>query len=572
MREFLILFKLHLKTRFRSKEKNEKQKIATPIIVSLSMLPIVAMICFAIYMLTLSAVRAGIVTEVLVLIMSSAQLFTLFFVSKVYITTFYNAEDNEFLATLPAKPLSLFFAKLSTVYLSELLFSAFLLLPTLISATVAMVMAGYNVPVLFYFSIPLAVLFAPVIPLFIIAMLSAPIMYIASFFKRRGAMSSIMSILLFLVIMGGYFALVPNFSRITELQNDLPMQAIAVFKKLGNVLYFNKTFFNAALNINFAVNFFVTLGIILGAFAVTGLLVSFTYTRSISAQFETKTKSKAADFNYKSTSTVRALMANDFRALIRTPGLAFNSLLNIFMAPLILVAMGLFTSGDMFGGAESGADPVLSSQLIQLSFVFMYAMMLNVGMNYAATLAFTREGRSFYFLKHLPIGFHDIMKSKRYFADIVSASGIVLIMIVSMILYKFNVLVVLGLGLTLVIFASGFNMFGITRDMKKPNFEWTTIEEATKRNLYIMLPFLFAIIIGMVGMGGGAALTALLPYIHENWLFVIFFGVFIVVGIILWFVFRNSLLSKQETLFANMGEPVNFVKVKTQVLKSPLKF
>jgi hypothetical protein len=546
MKEFALLFKLQLKNNFRSRERSAKKRLAEPLIVGFAMLPIIGILCFAIYMLAQSSARSGVLAELFVLIMSSTQVLTLFFVSKVYISTFYNADDNEFLATLPVSPLAKFLSKLAVVYISELAFTAFLLLPTQITAAVSLGVSGYPAPWTFYIFIPLSVLFAPIAPLFIISIFAAPIMYLASFFKRRAAMSSIMSIVLFVGLMGAYFMLVPNFAYIAELQNDLPAQAVAIFKRIGNVLYFDKTFYLAALNVEFAKNFFITAGILAGAFLVSSVLTLALFNRSVTAQFETHSKNKEARFDYKSQSTVRALLANDFKSLLRTPGLAMNSFMSIFMAPLLLIAMGIFMKGE-----EAQA---FDSQMMKLSFCMLYGLMLNAGMNYVAMLSFTREGKTFYFLKHLPVSCRDILKAKRAFADIVSAIGIVLFMVVAMIVYKFNPIVLLAMGLILFAFSAALNTLGIYRDMKRPHLEWNNINEAMRRNYYIMLPFFIAMGLGFASMGLGTLLSSATAYIHEYWVILIYCAGLLAVAVVFYILVRKLLLSKQEELFEKIGE------------------
>ena len=555
MKEFLLVFRLQLKLQFRT-GLTKKQKLATPLALGLSMLPLFGFICFALYMLVQSGVKAGIVAEILVLIMSSAQIFTLFFVSKVYISTFYNAEDNEFLSTLPATPAALFLAKLSVVYLSELSFSAVLLLPTLITSAVAMNMAGMAVPVIFYFFIPLAVLFAPIIPLAIISIFAAPIMYFASFFKRRAAMSSIMSMLLFVSLMGAYFALIPNFSNISNLQNDLPQQAISIFKNLGNVMYFDKTFFLAAINVEFAKNFFITLGIIVGAFALSVLLSVLFFRRSISAQFETHIKNAEVKLGYKRQTVVKSLLLNDFKSLIRMPGFALNCFMNIFMGPILIIAMTAFSDGGL-SGVPAGSEDLgnISMEIMTTGFLMMYCLMLNIGMNYVATVSFTREGQSFYFLKHLPVEFNEVLKAKRLFADITSAVGIFLLMLSAIFILKLNVLSVLAFGLVSIIFAMAFNMYGIYRDMKRPKFDWTNVNEALKRNNYIMIPFFISLGFGFAAMLIAIGFASLTDYIKTYWLLTMYWAIMLIVAIVMFFVFRKPLYNNAESLFDKMGEP-----------------
>ena len=129
------------------------------------------------------------------------------------------------------KPSVVFAAKLTIVYLAELVACVLIMVPCLIAAGIAL-----HASAIFYVLLPFAVLLTPAIPLFFAAIISVPVMYIVSFLRNRGALGSIVVLLLF----GGFFVL--YYMGISKMQNLNPEQVDlsavqGMFRKIANTVY-----------------------------------------------------------------------------------------------------------------------------------------------------------------------------------------------------------------------------------------------------------------------------------------------------------------------------------------------
>ncbi|NLZ25593.1 MAG: hypothetical protein GX891_03935 [Clostridiales bacterium] len=489
MRDLLEIVKLQLKNNFRIGKKEGSAKYY-PIIAGVGLLPIFVIICMAVYNLAIACAVSGVVAELFVLLIASAQVFELFFVSRFFITTLLNADDNEFLAMLPVSSAKLFAAKFTVIYLGELAFSSLMMIPMMLTAAITLISIGYPLGLAFWFALPFILLTTPLLPLVVISLFSIPIMYIASLLKNKSSVSSILSLVVIIAIMVGYFLLAPNFAYISELQSGLPQQVIEAFKTVSNVFYPNKVLMESVLDLSKGLNFLIFLAILLGSLALALFMSTLSYRKSLSRALETAPLKNKKQVAYVSQSAVAALISRDFKNILRFPGLALSSFIGVFMAPLLLLIFGLLPMISSYSQAET--EQVLSS-FGGIGFVYLYAL-IGIGTNYTALLAFSREGKTFSILKTLPIDGTIILKSKLYFANIQSAINILLIVIVQFIFYDISVWGIILSGIILFGFSVFINMYSILRDLKKPNLSWTNVNQIANKNYYVLLPFLLCIV------------------------------------------------------------------------------
>ncbi|UKI13800.1 MAG: hypothetical protein L6V85_06365 [Clostridiales bacterium] len=120
------------------------------------------------------------------------------------------SKDNEFLSSLPVRPEAVFSAKLTVVYLNDLIVGSVFLIPLLVSYVVGVIQGGAALPLYFFiFMIPVAMLTIPVVPLAIISVLSFPMVKIVSYFKNKAIVTLVLSVVMFL----GFFAIYMVFVR-----------------------------------------------------------------------------------------------------------------------------------------------------------------------------------------------------------------------------------------------------------------------------------------------------------------------------------------------------------------------
>jgi len=461
----------------------------------------------------------------------------------------YISKDTAFFFALPVKHSTVFLAKLTVIYISELVIAAAFLFPALLALGIT---AG--VPFTFYLFIPLGILLAPSIPLLLAAILAIPIMYIATLFKGKGAVTSVAVLILFAALFTGYYFLTMQFGRIAGgIEGLNPDELAAVLENVyaglrvaANVFYpllalarlsTLTTVFGLNAAASFFVNFALSFGVIAALIVVAFFISKFIYAKGAQANLEHSKKSSKSNQTYKGSNTITALMGREFKQLIRTPSFAFNCLINIILTPVTVLIM-LLTMPNM--GGEAAEEFVMPLWQV----IFGLVIMMGVGMNLSASTAITREGKSFKMLKMLPVSAETQLNAKIIVYTIISVIAIIPSIIMVMIFEPNWINFAFSIPIA-ILFAYGFNCFAVLWDLRKPKLDWTTPNEAVKQNFNIIIPmFIFMGLAGIL-IGTGVALFVLLGFIGD----IIAWSVFLALGLAAAIIFHLVLKNHSQTLW-----------------------
>ncbi|MEG1663588.1 MAG: hypothetical protein RR338_06335, partial [Clostridia bacterium] len=190
MNNFLRLFKVLYKNQnsVQKDMSNKKRKLSRTATMMLCMLPLVALVCVMFAFLGTTLKSQEEVSSMLSALLTAVQAMVLFMMLSTVMSTLYSAEDNSFLASLPMRPIAVFFAKFSLVYISALKMCALFLFPMLLTLTISFAASGHY---LFYGFYPLSILVvavAPLLPLFLVTVFTLPLMWLSSFFKGKSVL------------------------------------------------------------------------------------------------------------------------------------------------------------------------------------------------------------------------------------------------------------------------------------------------------------------------------------------------------------------------------------------------
>ena len=484
--KFIILFNfLNKNSNFI---KKDKKTVLKTLLIACCFLPFIAILCFSLVMLTKACLKSSVLPELIVLLTTSVQLFQFFFILRTFPAEFFAARDNEFYASLPISHNCIFWAKFLKYYLHELVFSTLLLAPFLFTVIGTALSNNYVFTVGFYFMLIPLFITTPLMPILLTAIFSLPINALSSFFKKRGAVSSVLSIIIYLGVMVAYFFIVPKLETIGE-GFALSEQAVTSLKTASKVFYFTQCEVFTAIGIEVGKNFGIGISIFAAFFCVAILMSTLTFKRSLTAGSESASESKnGKSLSFKTHSKILALMSRDFKQVIRVPSMALNTFATAFLSPLFLIIMYFMGLQNSFEGVESS--------LSSTAFLLMYAMLITPSTNTSSSLAFSREGKAFAFFKQLPVSSEDIIKSKLLFSCILSALSTIIIMIVGIAMYNISPLETLLVGISLFSVCVAMNVVGLYCDSKKPNFNWNSISEISRRSrsqLALMIPFFICI-------------------------------------------------------------------------------
>ncbi len=438
--------------------------------------------------------------------------------------TYTSAQNEEILLSLPIKDKQLFLAKFISTSVCELPISfAFIAIGAIIYAK----NEGLLGNPLLYISILLNSISMPLIILAICYMLVIFILNIFSFLKNKALLIGISTFCLFVVILGLNFAY--QNMMISAVTNNLPPEMLATVKdKLsdaGKILMPIKWFAESFSELHTsAASVILKLLLLLATSAVFLFLVlpliSPLYRKTIIGfnEFSAKklSKDKIDSFiqhDIKSTPVLKALLARDFKSLMREPAWLANGPLIILLLPII---MGISLYASIRGnieGIESALESFRQSIVISISqneaakSSLLYAAAgisaicaIFTGCNtFVAATAISREGKGLSNLMALPVSWNDIFAAKMIHAMIYSAFTTLLAtaamavvmgflnisLSVKDIIFTYTAMIGLSLAFSFIL-----QIVALAIDVSNPKLDWENPSAAMKRNLNTMLSML----------------------------------------------------------------------------------
>ena len=557
MNKSALLFKtLYRNATAPSQAEKGKKRISRSVGAILSISPLVIMIAVLMAFLASSLKSIADLSALLTSVLFATQMMVLFLSMASMFSTLYDAKDTPFLQSLPIKPTGVFFAKFALVYVNALKLSLVAFLPVAYAVTITFNVVNHA---MFYGAYPLILLVAlvaPVLPLFVAVLFSMPIAYIGSYFKGKPTLKSVLTIIFYVILMGAYMVVVyfmntKGFGQEGEV--EISQGALSSLYGVARAIYPDKVLVDFCYGINVGKNFGISAACVVGMIAVMILLAMAFYKRINVKKTETAVQSSSSKTTLKQENIVISLVKRDFKSIIRNSTLAMTSLANSLMAPIFIVVM-YFITGFKEGNGENMSS--LMSEMMGIGYIVMYSMIFLAGANLVASLAYTREGKSFFATKSLPIKPIDSIKSKVLLATIVPAVIMIPIMLISLLLFKIDIVSTLLIGVDTMLMVVGINCLNVLFDMKKGNQHWEDVSElrnASRGNYYQIISAFMAIIPAVALFLLGLMLSIYAPQLGDVIVKVIFWAVATVISVVVLTIGLCIIKSKGIEYYALIG-------------------
>ena len=509
MKQYLAIVKLQLKNLLKiDKTKSKNFYIGIFIVLGLLYIMVMGALLTVIVQADsfIPSIWDEVANEVVALLFAFSAIIVVLFGIVSMLNVLYFSRDTEFFLALPVKPGTVFAAKFTVIYLTELVLSALLLLPTLIAL-------GFvaEMPVFYFCTILPGILLAPSIPLVLASILAIPLMFVVGFFKNKGALTSVVVLVLFGAFFGAYFyfafqmqstAMDPgglggmNESDIAALYDGIRSAVNVVFPYLAFARFASLTpVFGLDPGLSVLVNFALSFGIVAALIAMAIFVSSLMYARGAAAQLESTKKKTTGKEQYAQSGVLKTLALREWKTLIRTPYFSFQCLMPLFISPLMVGFMASLFQSELTNALAEDGGAIMDSNVIWFISIAMIFMM-GVGMNLAAPTAFTREGKAFYVMKTIPVDIKTQIRAKISVYMLISVVSIVLSAAVLM-FFSPNLLYFVLTIVVLSAYAYGFNSFAVLFDLRRPKLDWVTPTEAMKQNFNIMIPLFINMGVGM---------------------------------------------------------------------------
>lgn len=518
MREFLVLTKVLLKSGLGDilqKSENKKKtagrggRIALYALLAVCMMPAIG--------------QEGMIVE---LICYAGALATLVFGLALVMSVFYMSRDIYNLLPLPLSPWQIVGAKFTVTLAYEYLTEVVLLGPAFLGYGVA---SGAGI--LYWLFAVAALLTIPVLPLIYASVLSMLFMRIFRRVANRDFINVVITVLM-LVFVISFSTFSGSMSGYTQ-ESVMEMLTASDNSLLGVMsgffplfIFLEKAIVNADI-----LQMLLYLLCLLAVAAVFLFLAQKLYFAGVLSISETSSKRRKISVTMRekltrSNGVLKSCVQREWRVLFRTPTYFLNCCLITFSWPVFMVLPVVFSligsgkdqvSGEQVMTSLSGMTAAMNTvSAAALALIVTYGITVFItSMNFTSGTAISREGRSFFFMKLIPVPYRTQIQAKVICGLILSLIGTTfyaaILFVVFILLFGlpplslvFMILITFGINLLI-------NMIQIWVDLVSPKLEWESEQMAVKQNMNTLLEALITVVLGAVLGGAAAMLYALLP-------------------------------------------------------------
>lgn len=413
------------------------------------------------------------------------------------ISVMYHADDVQLMLALPVRPYQILGAKFLTLVVYEYIFESFILLPILV---VYGIKSGAGAAYILYSAILFAIL--PVIALSMAAALVMIVMRFTSFGKNKQAFKFVGGIIALVLAIGLNVGLQNAAKSFTEeqlmaLASDSSSLVGVVERIFPGIGFASQALINSAALSGLwnLLLFVVCSAAAAGVFLLLGQLLYFKGLAGVS-EAAAKRRALSSEELGKSTagtSAVRSYVVKELRMLMRSPIAFLNCVALTFLWPVILIVMMIGGGGSMSALRDLTGSFSQSGIVAALVGVSIF---VSCGNGITST-GISREGRSLYIMKYIPMPMEKQLQAKLYTGMLLSAIGVVEVVVLAMVLGAGIPETLIALVLSFVALTAG-SLAGLLIDAARPKLNWVNEQQAIKQNLNVMLHMLVGLLLAGV--------------------------------------------------------------------------
>ncbi|PEA54744.1 ABC transporter permease [Bacillus pseudomycoides] len=425
------------------------------------------------------------------------------------LTVFYYSDDVEMLLPLPLKPAHIITAKFITVLITQYVMASFVLFPIFI---VYGLQSGAFITYYLYFLI--VYIFFPIIPLVLASLLMTVIMRYTNIAKNKDRSNMLMGLFTLLLVVG-----INLFMQWKNRNVDSGQKAVDYFANNQSSFlvemtnYFPTTYFGA-MALTESTSWIGILYLLLFAlisFAFFGLffyVAGRTYLKGVIGISNSTAKKEVISAENFSKATVqnshwKAYVKKEFRILIRTPQFFINCIVQTFVMPIMLFFIIFMQDSNLSWLNKYIKDSGTAGLALGLAFC---AGMFLMGSNVIATTSFSREGRTWFINRYLPVKAEGIFFAKVFTGWLINT---IILAIFGLVLIIVGGVSPLFMLLWFLLCANGLwlnNLIGTRWDAQTADIHWDSEQKMFKGRYTTLWNFLANILLVALTVGGVCAL------------------------------------------------------------------
>jgi len=430
---------------------------------------------------------------VVILAIMSGQVMVIFFGFSQLMSALYDSSDLETLRALPLPPWQIMASKISVAYFTQLLGVIFFAGPFFLSLGIQLKDVFYWVSAVF------TLLLIPCIPIAISVLIIAVLMKFTARSPKKDWFRVLSGLVLFAFIMAFNYLNINMTQYGPEQFVQLLMEnngLVAAASKFYPILKWGAWALTGISLSQKLLGFLLYAGISVG---VLVLAVSFsqrwffegatTGTVSVKKKERVTVKQEEGELAWpKAKTSFEAMLVKEHRLLVRNPTCLMTALMNLMMVPIILVF------GYMGGGGDLGEVLVALTEVpgvVEIALLVIVAIHAAItGMNQIASTAVSREGRTFWISKIIPVSPVIQVRAKLAYSVLFSCIQLLILVVFGAIALRLDVFRILILLLLGFLVSVPVNAICLIYDVSFPKLDWTDPQQAMKGNFGALVAWL----------------------------------------------------------------------------------
>ena len=419
----------------------------------------------------------------------------------------FNCKDDNLLLSLPISKSTVLFIRVFKFYVFELVFNSLFLLPSII------VYAIHTNPSFVYYIISfIGLLLFPIIPILISCLMGTIITFIASKFKVKNLVQTVMTVALLLAIM--YFSYNSD-----ELLTNLAKNASGIND------FITKLYYPAGAYIDLIAKFdaiklleFIVIHVVL--FIVSIALIGRIYFSINSSVKSIKVNKSNKNYRIKSNTPIRALIKKEFNRFINSPVFIINAGFGLVLFVIGCVLINIKYDGFMESIIKSGLSIDIEyvknyNQVLFLGFICFTSFMTSI-----TSSMISLEGKTFSILKSLPIEPYKIIKSKVLAAILIMIPCIIIGDLIVFAKLRFDLISIIFILIASVLLPLVSETLGILVNLKYPKMDAKDDTEVVKQSMSSSISVFVGILI--IGITAFLLYKALSSGVSKNVIMLVF--------------------------------------------------
>ena len=399
-------------------------------------------------------------------------------------TLLYKSKDNDILLSLPIKSGDLLLSKMIGLYLLAFVYTAMVYVPMCLAFHV---FVGFDLVALL-----IEILLFMVVP-FVVVVLSCLLGYIVALFSKLTNGNKFFTVGVSLILFGLYYYVM---MRMNSLLNMIVASSDIIASNIRRFL-FPIYHLGRALSGD-VISLLIFVGITVLVFGICYYLLSISYYSLALNSTAYKKISFKKEF-IRSSSISKALYKKEIKRYTSSTIYMLNTGIGIVMMLGLTVFAIIKKSGIDEFIYYMGLEGMDMSKYVPLGLLLMGVFICST--NAISAPSISLEGNTIWILQSLPLKPYEILSAKRKLHVVLNVVPTFISVVVIGLVYKLDIIAMVMLFITMVVYIVFHSMFGLILNLKKPVLEWMNEQVPVKQSMSVMIALFGGYLIALLMLG-----------------------------------------------------------------------